>query len=255
MRKVAFLGVLVLVAALISLGSAPVRAVTRAQHVNSAGGLDCNGYSLIQKPVRRGMDCTEIAANDEHGFEDNGRYIGHDEPAAEFFSSKAGSGVSESYQVKLPVEPASKPNGSFTGPVWTFQNDVTFWFGMTLCDNESYPEGTKACTPDSDSNIQVPPRADHAGAAFLEVQFYPPGLESFGSCDKARWCAALTIDSLQAQFGALHGRAARRTRSPTPTAPSRSTSPTSPRAGRRSARPDRTRRRTSRSTPPMPCCG
>jgi hypothetical protein len=157
MRKVAFLGALALVAALISLGSGPVRATARAQHVNSVGGLDCNGFSLIQKPVRRGMLCTEIAANTMHGFEDNGNYVGHDEPAAEFFSSKRGSGGSESYQVKLPVEPAKKPNGSFTGPVWTFQNDVTFWFGMVLCDNQSYPEGTKGLPPEQ--------RPQHPGPA------------------------------------------------------------------------------------------
>src|SRR5215471_10634065 len=83
MRKVAFLGALALVMALISLGPGPVRATVRAQHVNSVGGLDCNGFSLIQKPVRRGMLCTEIAANSEYGFKDNGHYIGHDEPAAE----------------------------------------------------------------------------------------------------------------------------------------------------------------------------
>jgi len=75
----------------------PVRtahAADASQQVNSAGGLDCNGYSLIQEPVRRGMDCTEIASNSEYGFDDNGHYIGHDEPAAEFFSSKPGSGGS-----------------------------------------------------------------------------------------------------------------------------------------------------------------
>jgi hypothetical protein len=80
--------------------------------------------------------------------------------------------------------------------VWTFQNDVTFWFGMVLCDNESYPEGTKVCTPNSDANIRVPPGPDHAGAAFPELQFYPPGLEGFGSCDKTRWCAAMTTASV-----------------------------------------------------------
>jgi len=200
------LGVIALVAALISLGSGPAGAATKpAWHPNASGGLDCNGYSPVQQPVRRGMPCTEIASNSEYGYIDNGHYIGHDEPATEFFSNKPGSGGSEGYQVKLPVEPASKPNGSFTGPVGTFQNEVTFWFGMTLCDNESYPEGTKVCTPNSDGNIQVPPQPNHAGAAFLEVQFYPPGREGFGSCDLKHWCAALTIDSLQAQFGALHG--------------------------------------------------
>jgi hypothetical protein len=208
MRRVALFSALILAAFMV--GAAPAAAHSRAagpvqEHVHARGGLDCNGFSPIQKPVRRGMACTEIAANTMHGFEDNGHYIGHDEPAAEFFSSKAGSGGSESYQVKLPVEPGSKPNGSFTGPVGTFQTGVTFWFGMVLCDNQSYPEGTKVCTPNSDANIQVPPRPDHAGAAFLEVQFYPPGRSGFGSCDLTHWCAALTIDSLQAQFGALHG--------------------------------------------------
>src|SRR6266699_4817021 len=208
MRRVALFSALILAAFMV--GAAPAAAHSRAagpvqEHVHARGGLDCNGFSPIQKPVRHGMACTEIAANTMHGFEDNGHYIGHGGPAAEFFSSKAGSGGSESYQVKLPVEPGSKPNGSFTGPVGTFQTGVTFWFGMVLCDNQSYPEGTKVCTPNSDANIQVPPRPDHAGAAFLEVQFYPPGRSGFGSCDLTHWCAALTIDSLQAQFGALHG--------------------------------------------------
>jgi hypothetical protein len=76
---------------------------------------------------------------------------------------------------------------------------------MVMCDNQSYPEGTKVCRPDSDSNIQVPPRPDHAGAAYEELQLYPPGFAPAISCDPTRWCAALTIDSLEAQFGALHG--------------------------------------------------
>src|SRR5215467_10096579 len=104
MRRVALFSALVLAAFMV--GAAPAAAHTAAAagaHLNARGGLDCNGYSLIQKPVRRGMDCTEIASNGEYGFEDNGHYIGHDEPATEFFSTKPGSGGSESYQVKLPV--------------------------------------------------------------------------------------------------------------------------------------------------------
>ena len=34
---------------------------------------------------------------------------------------------------------------------------------------------------------------------------YPPGFAPAISCDQTHWCAALTIDSLQAHFGALHG--------------------------------------------------
>jgi hypothetical protein len=33
-------------------------------HPNAKGGLDCNGYSPVQKTYRK-LWCTEIAANDE----------------------------------------------------------------------------------------------------------------------------------------------------------------------------------------------
>jgi hypothetical protein len=68
---------------------------------------------------------------------------------------------------------------------------------MAMCDTQSYPEQVSTCTPDSDSNIVAPQQ--HAGTAFTELQFYPPGwVEQFNSqsCDPVDWCAALTIDSL-----------------------------------------------------------
>jgi hypothetical protein len=208
MRKVALLSVAVLAIALIGLGPANA-AGTHTKAAGTSGGLDCNGFSPLQGGLkiqtlggtRSYVGCTEVAANDEHGFEDNGHYVGHDEADIGFFSSRHGSGNSASYHVKLPVDPPGSPTRSFSGPTATFEFMVVPWFGMTLCDNESYPEGTKVCTPDSDSNIQVPPRPDHAGAAFMELQLYPPGI----NCSNTTWCAALTIDSLQAQFGALHG--------------------------------------------------
>lgn len=91
MRRVALFTALTLAA--LTAGALPAAAQSSAagqvqEHVSAQGGLDCNGYSLIQKPVRRGMDCTEIAANSEYGFDDNGHYIGHDEPATKFFSSE-----------------------------------------------------------------------------------------------------------------------------------------------------------------------
>jgi hypothetical protein len=49
------------------------------EHVNARGGLDCNGYSPLQKTFRH-LLCTEIASNSEYGFLDNGKYVGHDEP-------------------------------------------------------------------------------------------------------------------------------------------------------------------------------
>jgi hypothetical protein len=76
---------------------------------------------------------------------------------------------------------------------------------MAMCDTESYPEYTKTCKPDSDSNIFDNPDANsrrwighHPGTAFTELQFYPPGWVLWPpgiSCDASRWCAALNIDS------------------------------------------------------------
>jgi hypothetical protein len=208
MRRVALFSAVVLGIALIGLGPASAGS-TAARAPAKSGGLDCNGFSplqggpKIQTPAsaRSYVACTEIAANDEHGFEDNGHYVGHDEADIGFFSHRHGSGNSASYNVKLPVDPPGSPSASFSGPTASFELTVTDWFGMVMCDNESYPEGTKVCRPDSDSNIQVPPRPNHAGAAFMELQLYPPGI----NCSDTTWCAALTIDSLQAQYGALHG--------------------------------------------------
>ena len=61
------------------------------------------------------------------------------------------------------------------------------------------------CPRDSDANIQVPPAPDHAGAAYMELQLYPPGYNPGRSCNKIscdqnHWCAAMTIDSLQLNF-------------------------------------------------------
>jgi hypothetical protein len=48
-----------------------------------------------------------------------------------------------------------------------------------------------------------------AGSAFEEMQLYPPGYQPFidgPSCDATRWCAALTIDSLECDAtGACNG--------------------------------------------------
>jgi hypothetical protein len=81
---------------------------------------------------------------------------------------------------------------------------------MAMCDNMSYPNYTQApCTPDSDSNIAdgTNPSAPgfinhHAGAAYMEMQFYPPGWAPWNiaiSCSATQWCAALTIDGLLEQ--------------------------------------------------------
>ncbi len=143
-----------------------------------------------------------------------GNYIGHDEPSVLFYSNTPGSGTNQRYQLTLPTEPPTKPKQDGSGGTFNFQLHPAFWFGLALCDDQSGPNpGGSAlagpnipCTPDSDTNIftSTDPTSPnyigkHPGAAFLELQFYPPGWieQPVGfSCDGERWCAAMAIFSL-----------------------------------------------------------
>jgi hypothetical protein len=151
----------------------------------ASGGLDCNGLSKVQKSVKPNGICTDFRLGDERG-EDNGVYIGHDEPSIGFYSNTPGSGNNVQWEFTLPTErklPATQ----------TFENQIAFWFSMALCDPNSFPNGT--CIPNSDAN-----NPNTAGSAFLEMQFYPPGMPPFitrVSCDLEHWCASLHINSLE----------------------------------------------------------
>ena len=202
MRARALLGSLI-ASALIALTPRRRRPLgARAPGTAPKGGLDCNGFSPVQTTYRQ-LWCTEIAANDENGFEDNGHYVGHDEPDIGFFSFQRGSSNDMTYHTvfRSTRHPAVDGVRRIDARI---QLTPAIWFGLTMCDTESYPEGSKVCKRDSDSNVQVPPRPNHAGAAFMELQMYPPGFAPAISCDQTHWCAALTIDSLQADYGALH---------------------------------------------------
>jgi hypothetical protein len=107
--------------------------------------------------------------------------------------------------MKLPTDPkAGSGNVPLAGQSFNFQLHPAFWFGMAMCDTQSYPLQTSTCKPDSDSNIfdnqdAQHPMAKHPGTAFMEMQFYPPGWVPWPaglSCDATKWCAALNIDSL-----------------------------------------------------------
>ena len=149
------------------------------------GGLDCNGFSKIQKPLKAHDICADFRLGNARG-EDNGHYIGHDEPSIGFFSSAPHSGNTVQWEVTLPHErmlPATQ----------SFENFITFWLSMALCDPGSFPNGP--CIPDSDRNDPF-----KAGSAFLEMQLYPPGFSPFISrisCDLTHWCASLHINSLE----------------------------------------------------------
>jgi hypothetical protein len=145
--------------------------------------------------------CTEVAHSDQVF----GHYVGHDEPSMLFYSHKNGSGNHFSYNVTLPTDPsASDPN--LPNKSYQFELSGADWFGMAICDTQSYPEQVKTCPRDSDSNILDPAISPkHVGQAYMEMQFYPPGWIQWptwrvavgaSSCSPTQWCAAMNIDSL-----------------------------------------------------------
>jgi hypothetical protein len=175
---------------------ASARSATGSSKVNLG---DCNATFLMSL-------CT-----DPHGklydghlsrFRDpiTGAYVGHDEPSVKFISSRPGTGNTFSYGMQLSRDPARAPTAS--GSVTHYgELSVAPWFGLPMCDPNSYP--LNPCTPLSDSNTGLGSLTD-AGSAFMELQFYPPGFTPFidsTSCSRTQWCAALTIDSLECTFG------------------------------------------------------
>ncbi len=181
-------------------------AATGAVAPNPVNALDCNGYSPKYKSVRPlGRSICTDPRNVENGkparFEDNGHYIGHDEPSVKFISNAPTSGNTMTYVMKMPRDPAALPTPS--GSVTSYgQLSVAPWFGLPLCDPKSYPQNT--CTPRSDTNSGLISDPNGAGSAFMELQFYPPGFTPFQdnqSCSATKWCAAINIDSLECTFG------------------------------------------------------
>ncbi len=178
---------------LIAVTVGGLAAATVATFGVSARAADSYGGGSWRGCASNARLCTEVDDADA-AF---GHYVGHDEPSVLFYSNVPGSGNHMRYDVTLPRE----PGGAFSDKKG-YSNEVSpaFWFGMAMCDTQSYPESTSTCTPDSDSNIVNPATTKKApGVAFMELQFYPPGFApQFAgfSCDATKWCVAMTIDSL-----------------------------------------------------------
>ena len=171
---------------------------------NKVNQLDCNGYSSKYKsldPQGRGRCTDPMNPSGKHGarFEDNDHYIGHDEPSVKFISHSRGSGNTMTYVMKLPRDPRRQPTA--TGSVTKYAElSIAPWFGLPICDPNSYPQNP--CKPDSDSNTGLGAPTD-AGSAFMELQFYPPGFAPFQDSVELhphQWCSALNIDSLEGTF-------------------------------------------------------
>jgi hypothetical protein len=179
----------------------PVAYPHRGVRPNAVGGLDCNGLSPIQRPVKDDLACADPHGSYGGRFVENGHYIGHDEPSLRFLSSRPGSGGNFTITENLPRDPAAMPTVKTPGRDVThwFELSVAPWFSTTVCDPNSAP--LLPCTPGSDANA---PKGRYlgGGAGFVELQFYPPGFAPFVdgiSCDNTHWCSALNIDSLECQ--------------------------------------------------------
>ena len=187
-------------------GEAAQPAAAQGVKPNATGELDCNGLSRAQKPVKSAIQCQDPKGSWDGRFYENGHYIGHDEPSVRFVSNQPGSGNTVTYAEKLPVDPAALPTVAKPGHdvTHTFELTVAPWFSMDVCDPDSTP--IKPCTAESDANA---PNGSNpgAGAAFVELQFYPPGAAPFvdnTSCDNTHWCSALNIDSLECQGSGMN---------------------------------------------------
>lgn len=166
---------------------------------SKVGLLDCNDHSPIQRLAKIGLECLDPRGPDEGRLKDNGHYVGHDEPSVRFISNAAGSGENFSMTEKLPVDPAAAPTVAHPGRDVThyFELSVAPWFSTDVCDPDSAP--LNPCAPGSDANAPKG-RYQGAGAAFVELQFYPPGYAPEAdaiSCNNKSWCSALNIDSLE----------------------------------------------------------
>jgi len=182
------IGGIAIVAMALSLGVAYLSSSPHTAKAAAHTGPFCTAHAAL---------CTETTQPWDY----QGQYIGHDEPSLLFYSNTPGSGNSNVYQLTLPKDPPTLPAQDGSGGTWNFQLHPAFWFGMAMCDNQSAPDPGAVCTPDSDSNIHAstdPKSKDYLGntpgTAFMEMQFYPPGWDSFG-CTQTQWCSALTIDS------------------------------------------------------------
>lgn len=181
---------------LVSLISAIAMTLPVAMQTPIVHAANASSQHTSMNCVTNSTFCSEVY--DSQRVFGTDQYVGHDEPSTLFYSNIPGSGNRMRYDLTLPSDPAPMPLSQ--GKSFNFQLHPAFWFGMAMCDTQSFPEQVSTCAPDSDSNIVDPAVSSaHPGTAFMEMQFYPPGWVAWpagNSCDATKWCAALNIDSL-----------------------------------------------------------
>ena len=192
--------------AAVRVTAAKAKPTAPAAHWCGLNGVTC------AEPFQNWEDFHAFDTLRAHGVHMN-EYIGHDEPSLLFYSGRRGSGNDVTYTITLPKDPPVRPRQDGSGGTWNFEDRITFWLGMAMCDDQSAPNPhyagapypTVPCKADSDANVFTSTNAANPryigkapGGAYMEMQFYPPGWVTWPdgiSCDATRWCAALNIDS------------------------------------------------------------
>jgi len=186
--RFSYVALAVVICGLVAAGIGYIPRANAAPAASNHAHIDCS---------KGAVTCSEVWDSEAVFGQD--KYIGHDEPSTLFYSNTPGSGNQMRYRLTLPTDP-TPTTPTERGKSFNFELHPAFWFGMAMCDTQSYPELLSTCTPDSDKNIVDPavsPR--HPGTAFMEMQFYPPGWAPWpagNSCAATQWCAAFNIDSL-----------------------------------------------------------
>ena len=186
--RFSYVALAVVICGLVAAGIGYIPRANAAPAASNHVHIDCS---------KGAVTCSEVWDSEAVFGQD--KYIGHDEPSTLFYSNTPGSGNQMRYRLVLPTDP-TPANPTERGKSFNFQLHPAFWFGMAMCDTQSYPELLSTCTPDSDKNIVDPAVSPkHPGTAFMEMQFYPPGWAPWpagNSCAATQWCAAFNIDSL-----------------------------------------------------------
>jgi len=186
--KFTFVALAVVICGMVAAGVGYLPQAKAAPATSTHPHVDCAAGAIT---------CTEVW--DSEAVFGKDKYVGHDEPSTLFYSNTPGSGNQMRYNLTLPTDPSTS-TPTERGKSYNFELHPAFWFGMAMCDTQSYPELLSTCAPDSDKNIVDPAVSPkHPGTAFMEMQFYPPGWAPWpagNSCAATKWCAALNIDSL-----------------------------------------------------------
>jgi hypothetical protein len=84
-----------------------------------------------------------------------GNHVDQDAPSVLFYSKPGRRGQHMTLHLTRPTDPP-KTNPLAPGRSFNLQLHPAFWFGMAMCDTQSYPTQVSTCAPDIDAKIVDP---------------------------------------------------------------------------------------------------